>query len=53
MMEHSENSWLEIADPLIEIFKHEDNMEEVIVFWTLFVATLLMFVGHTQFGVKK
>lgn len=51
-MEHSENSWLEIIDPLIEILRHEDNMEEVIVFWTLLVATLLMIFGSTLFSVK-
>jgi hypothetical protein len=53
MMEHSENSWLELFDPLFSAFRNDDNLEEVIVFWTFFIATVILFIGNTKFGYKK
>ncbi|XP_059483370.1 tectonic-1-like [Neocloeon triangulifer] len=50
MTEHSENSWLEIFDPLIQIFKNQDNMEELIIFWTFFVATAFLLIGNSKLG---
>jgi len=53
MMEHSENSWLEIFDPLHQIFMNDDNIEEVLVFWTFLIATVILLVGKTNFGLKR
>ncbi|CAB3368200.1 Hypothetical predicted protein [Cloeon dipterum] len=53
MMEHSENSWLEMLDPFLTVFNNEDNMQEIIIFWSVSIASAILIYGNAKFGSRS